>query len=478
MTEFTGNFIGGKRVEPGGKARTEVRSSYDGSLIGSAPLATEADVDLAVSEARRAFDLGPWPRMVPEDRLSVLAKFTELHAARCDEFARFITTENATPLWCATMIQQGVAAQNAAYLQAAANYPWEDRREAFGGRTETVLRREPLGVVAAVVPWNAPHQSALAKLLPAFLAGCTVVLKLAPEAALSGQFLGELFMEAGLPEGALSILVADRQVSEYLVSHSDVDKIAFTGSTAAGKRIASVAAANLKRFSLELGGKSATILLPDAHAPMVAKTIRYSAMFNSGQACIAESRVLVPRDEHDGFVDALCADIQTLTVGDPREMETFIGPLVAERQQRRAWDLIDTGISDGATLVTGGSGMPPEIEHGAFVRPTVFCDVDNAMLIAREEIFGPVVCVIPYTSVDEAIAIANDSPYGLAGGIWSSDPDSALNVGRQIRTGTMSINGATPDFSAPFGGYKQSGIGREFGTAGIDAYVEHKAISI
>jgi len=478
MTEFNRIFIGGKRVEPRGDGRVEVRFSYDGSLVGTAALASEADIDLAVGEARHAFDHGPWPRMAAEDRQAVLAKFAELHAARCDEFAQFIAGENATPLWATSAIQQGIAAQNAAYLQAAASYPWEVRQGAFGGQSETVWRREPLGVVAAVVPWNAPHQSALVKLFPALLAGCPVVLKLAPETALSGQFLGEIFMEAGLPQGVLSILVADREVSEYLVTHPGVDKIAFTGSTAAGKRIASAAGASLKRFSLELGGKSANILLPDADPAMVAKTVRYSALFNSGQACIAQTRILVARDSHDQLVDALVADVETLTIGDPRKIDTFIGPLVAERQQTRAWDLIDAGVAEGATLATGGSGMPHGIDRGAFVRPTVFCNVDNAMKIAREEVFGPVVCVIPYEGVEDAIAIANDSEYGLAGGVWSADPGEALNVARQIRTGTLAINGAMHDFSAPFGGYKQSGVGREFGASGIDEYVEHKAISI
>lgn len=478
MLEILQNFIGGKRIDPNGRERVEVRCSFDGSLVGSAPLADRTDVDLAVAAARRAFDQGSWPRLPPQERQAVLAKFSGLHAARCKEFAQFISGENATPLWSTMAIQQGVAAQNAAYLHAAASYPWEVRQSAYGGQGETVLRQEPLGVVAAVVPWNAPHQSALVKLFPALLAGCSVVLKLAPETALSGQFLGELFMEAGLPEGVLSILVADREVSEYLVSHQDVDKIAFTGSTVAGKRIASIVGGSLKRFSLELGGKSANILLPDADPAAVAQTVRYSALFNSGQACIAQTRILVPRNQHDIFVEAVVADVEMLTIGDPRKIETFIGPLVSQRQQARAWDLIEAGAAEGATVATGGPGMPHGIEQGAFVRPTVFSNVCNGMRIAREEIFGPVVCVIPYDSVEQAVAIANDSNYGLAGGIWSSDPEKALEIARRVQTGTLSVNGAGPDFSAPFGGRKQSGFGREFGGSGIAEYVEYKAISI
>ena len=305
-----------------------------------------------------------------------------------------------------------------------------------------------------------------------------MILKLAPETALDGQFLGEMFMEAGLPEDVLSILVADREVSEYLVTHADVDKAAFTGSTAAGKRIAAAAGDQLKRFSLELGGKSATLVLPDADMGVVAGTVRYSGLLNSGQSCVAQTRVLVPRDKQDSFVEALVADVESLTIGDPRKIETFIGPLVSQRQQDRVTGFIEAGIAEGARLATGGLGMPEGIEKGAFIRPTVFADVENSMIIAQEEIFGPVLSVIPYDSVDEAVAIANDSAFGLGGGIWSADPGRAVDVARRIRTGMLSINGAHPDFSAPFGGFKQSGMGREFGSEGISQYVEHKTITI
>jgi acyl-CoA reductase-like NAD-dependent aldehyde dehydrogenase len=376
------------------------------------------------------------------------------------------------------MVQQGVAAQNAAFLDAAAQYPWEIRRPAFGGQNETVWLREAVGVVAAIIPWNAPHQSALVKLFPALLAGCSVVLKLAPETALDGQFLGELFMEAGLPEDVLSIIVADRTISEYLVGHQRVDKISFTGSTAAGKRIAAIAGEQLKRCSLELGGKSATILLPDADIESVAATIRYSGLLNSGQSCIAQTRILVPREAQGRFVDALRADLGSLTIGDPREEDIFIGPLVSARQRERVASYIEAAMDEGAKLALGGSGIPAGLDHGAFVRPTVFFDVDNAMTIAREEVFGPVLCVVPYDGVTDAIRIANDSPFGLSGSVWSQDIDAALAVARQVRSGTLAINGANPDFSAPFGGFKQSGIGREFGAAGIDQYIEHKVVTL
>jgi acyl-CoA reductase-like NAD-dependent aldehyde dehydrogenase len=272
--------------------------------------------------------------------------------------------------------------------------------------------------------------------------------------------------------------VADRTISEYLVRHQRVDKISFTGSTAAGKRIAAIAGEQLKRCSLELGGKSATILLPDADIESVAATIRYSGLLNSGQSCIAQTRILVPREAQGRFVDALRADLGSLTIGDPREEDIFIGPLVSARQRERVASYIEAAMDEGAKLALGGSGIPAGLDHGAFVRPTVFFDVDNAMTIAREEVFGPVLCVVPYDGVTDAIRIANDSPFGLSGSVWSQDIDAALAVARQVRSGTLAINGANPDFSAPFGGFKQSGIGREFGAAGIDQYIEHKVVTL
>lgn len=477
MTSFTQNFIGGERVAPHGTEFLEVRSPYDGTLVGTVPAASRADVDLAVAAARRAFDAGPWPRMAPQERQAILRRFAELHAAKVDDFARLISSENGSPIWFTTAVQHGVAVQNQAYLQAAASYPWEIRQAAMP-HGETLWRREPLGVVAAIIPWNAPQQSALVKLFPALLAGCTAILKLAPETALDGQLLGEMFAEAGVPKGVVSILAADRDVSEYLVGHSGVDKIAFTGSTAAGKRIASLAGESLKRVSLELGGKSVAAILPDADMTTAIAAMPYGAFINNGQSCVAQTRLLVPADKHDQFVEGLVASVSALKIGDPGDPQSFITPLVSARQQARVLDYIALGIGEGATVAVGGTGMPEGIERGAFVKPTVFANVNNSMRIAREEIFGPVVCVIPYKDIDEAVAIANDSPYGLAGSVWTSDQENGLQFARRIRTGTMSVNGRGPDFLAPFGGYKQSGIGREFGAEGISHYIEHKSISL
>lgn len=474
---FTQNFIGGRRVDPLGDEVIEVRSPYDNAVAGSAPLATKADVDLAVAVARKAFDRGPWPRMPVTDRAAIVSKFAELYDNQADEFARLVTAEMGAPSWFANDIQVLIRNQNDAYLSAAGQYPWEVQRAGFPAGA-SVWIREPVGVVAAIIPWNAPHQVALAKLFPALLAGCTVILKLAPETAVDGQYLGELFAEAGLPEGVLSILVAHRDVSEHLVVHPGVDKIAFTGSSAAGRRIASLSGERLRRISLELGGKSAAIVLPDADVDETVGALRYRSFPNNGQVCVAQSRILVHRDKHDGFVEALADNVATMTIGDPADPDTFLGPLVAERQRQRVSDFISAGIEEGAEIVIGGLGMPEGINHGFFVRPTVFANVDNGSRIAREEIFGPVVCVIPYADLDDAVRIANDSDYGLSGSVWTKDPELGLAIARRIRTGGITINNAAHDLLSPFGGFKQSGIGREFGPEAINHYIEHKTVAV
>jgi acyl-CoA reductase-like NAD-dependent aldehyde dehydrogenase len=477
QTIFTQNFIGGRRTAPFGTEILEVRSPFDGKLAGRVPLASDADIDLAVKTAREAFDQGPWPRLTPAERQGVLARFAELHAPLAEEFAQLVTRQNGSPLWHTRVIQNIVAVQNAAYLKAAAGFPWETTQTGFPAG-ETLWRKEPVGVVAAIVPWNAPQQSALVKMLPALLAGCPVILKTAPETPLDGHRLGELFNEAGVPEGVVSILTADREVSEYLVRHPGVDKIAFTGSTAAGRRIAAIAAGQMKRISMELGGKSAALVLEDADIAATVAGLRYASLSNSGQMCIAQTRLLVPWRIHDAFVEALVEDIKSLKIGDPTDPDIFFGPLVAERQRERVSDYIRIGIDEGAKAVIGGLGLPDGIEQGAFVKPTVFTGVNNRMRIAQEEIFGPVLAVIPYEGVEKGIAIANDTPYGLGGGVWTRDKSAGIEVARHLRAGTISVAGAAPNFLSPFGGYKQSGLGREFGVEGLNGYIENKSIGI
>ncbi|MCA0008484.1 MULTISPECIES: aldehyde dehydrogenase [unclassified Mesorhizobium] len=474
---FKHNFIGGRRVDPLGPESIEVRSPYDGSLVGTAPLAAQADIDLAVDVARKAFDEGPWPRMPVAERIAVIRKFTDLYEARSTEFARLVTAEMGAPAWFAAAIQALIRDQGQAYLTAAEHYPWEVKREGFPKGT-SIWIREPVGVVAAIIPWNAPHQVALAKLFPALLAGCTVILKLAPETAIDGQYLGELFSEAGLPDGVLSILVAHREVSEYLVTHPGVDKIGFTGSTAAGSRIASLAGAQLKRVSLELGGKSAALVLDDADIGETVEALRYRSFPNNGQVCVAQTRILISRRRHDAFTSALVDNVTGMKIGNPADPQTFLGPVAAERQRQRVSDYIQSGLESGAELATGGLGMPEGINHGAFVKPTVFANVDNNSRIAQEEIFGPVVCVIPYDGVDEAVRLANESEYGLSGSVWTNDTDQGLAIARRIRSGGLTINNAASDLLSPFGGFKRSGVGREFGPEAINHYIEHKTVAV
>ncbi|MFH8553788.1 aldehyde dehydrogenase [Streptomyces celluloflavus] len=479
MITFDKLLVGGVWTAPATSDVLSIRSPHDQSLVGVVPEASVADVDRAVAAARAAFDHGPWPRLAPEERRRVVARFNELHSARADELAALITSENGSAIWFTGMLQRSLKDFNNDFIDIAAGFDWETELPGEGGR-RTVVRRAPVGVVAAVIPWNAPHQSALVKMVPALLAGCTVILKPSPETAVDGLRLAELLAEAGFPEGVVSVLPADREVSEYLIAHPGVDKIAFTGSTAAGRRIAAVAGGQFKRVSLELGGKSAAIVLPDADVARAAAALKGLSLGNNGEACIAQTRILAPRSRYDEVVDAIAAMMRDVTVGDPLDPATWIGPMVKQAQQQRVRSYIEAGIAEGARLVLGGPDAPdtPGLEKGFYVRPTLFADVTNSMKIAQEEIFGPVLAVIPFDTEDEAVAIANDSPYGLAGGVWTADPEHGLEVARRIRTGTFTVNGAARDMRTPFGGFKASGIGREYGAAGLSAYTEYQSIGM
>ncbi|MFB7327487.1 aldehyde dehydrogenase [Streptomyces sp. NPDC056190] len=479
MITFDKLLVGGAWTAPATSDVLEVRSPHDQSLVGVVPEASFADVDRAVAAAREAFDHGPWPRLAPEERRRVVARFNELHAARAGELAALITSENGSPIWFTGWLQRSLKDFNDDFLDVAAGFDWESELPGRDGH-RTVVRRAPVGVVAAVIPWNAPHQSALVKLVPALLAGCTVILKPSPETAVDGLRLAELLAEAGFPEGVISVLPADREVSEYLIAHTGVDKIAFTGSTAAGRRIAAIAGERFKRVSLELGGKSASIVLPDADVARAAAALKSLSLGNNGEACVAHTRILAPRSRYDEVVEAIAAMMRGVTVGDPMDPDTWIGPMVKQAQQQRVQSCIEAGIAEGARLVLGGPGAPdiPGLEKGFYVRPTLFADVANTMRIAQEEIFGPVLAVIPYDTEDEAVAIANDSDYGLDGGVWTADPEHGLEVARRIRTGTFGVNGASRDMRAPFGGFKASGLGREFGPAGLSAYMEYQSIAL
>ncbi|MFD9121205.1 aldehyde dehydrogenase [Streptomyces bottropensis] len=479
MTELVEHgqlFIGGELTDPLGTDVIEVVSPHTEEVIGRVPHASRADVDRAVAAARHAFDHGPWPRMSLDERIEVVTRIKDAFAVRHEEFARIISSENGTPVTSSVMVQAlaSMLVWDAA-ITTARGFTYEERRDGVLGKI--LVRREPVGVVAAVVPWNVPQFTAAAKLAPALLTGCPAILKVSPETPLDAYLLAEIAAEAGLPEGVLSILPADREVSEYLVGHPGVDKVSFTGSVAAGKRVMEVAARNLTRVTLELGGKSAAVILPDADAQTAVDGIAPFAWMINGQACVAQTRILVPRSRYDEFAEAFAAYACALKIGDPLDPATELGPLVAQRQQRRSLDYIRIGQEEGAKILTGG-GRPAGLEHGWYVEPTLFGDVDNSMRIAREEIFGPVICLLPYGDEAEAVRIANDSDYGLSGSVWTADDEHGIDIARQVRTGTYSVNTFSLDMLGPFGGYKNSGLGREFGPEGYGEYLEHKMIHL
>ncbi|MGI5135181.1 aldehyde dehydrogenase [Streptomyces sp. CA-106110] len=473
-------YIGGSWVTPSDPdLLLDIHSPHDQSVLGRAAQAAPADVDAAVAAAREAFDHGPWSRTTPEERQEIIRRYDALRTARADEVATAISVENGSAGWFTQAGQPFLTRQVSAYLKAAEEFGWEEILEPSDPSVtfDTIVRREAIGVVAAVIPWNSPFSAATAKLVPALLAGNTVILKVSPENSLSMMLLADLWHEAGLPQGVLSILPADRETSEHLVSHPDVDKIAFTGSTRAGRRIASIAGEHLKRVSLELGGKSAALILEDADLEAAVQGLRFGSLANNGEACILQTRILAPRSRYEEVVAALKDMVESLKVGDPSAPDTFIGPMIRPDQQQRVIDYINIGMAEGARLVTGGPQIPKGLEKGNYVTPTLFADVDNSMRIAQEEIFGPVLAVIAYDDEDDAVRIANDSDYGLSGGVWTADPEHALAVARRLRTGTVTLNGSPISFDGPFGGYKASGLGREYGKAGLTGYVEQKSIT-
>ncbi|MGW4248190.1 aldehyde dehydrogenase [Nocardia sp. NPDC004722] len=480
MITYDRLYIGGSWRDPSEPALLEILSPHDGSLIGQAAQAHPADVDAAVKAAATAFEGRAWRDTAPAERIALLRRFNELRAEQADRIAELITAENGSAAWFTTAGQAGLTRQANAYLTAAEHFDWERTLSPSdpNAHVRSVVRREPVGVVAAVIPWNSPFSSATSKILPALLTGNSVVLKASPENSLSMGLLAELLDRLDLPDGVLSVLPAERETSEYLISHPLVDKIAFTGSTAAGRRIAALAGEQLKRVSLELGGKSAAVILPDADLDSVMRGLKFGSLLNNGESCIAQTRILAPRSRYEEVVAALAALVESLPVGDPRDPGTFIGPMVRGDQQQRVRDYIEIGLAEGARLVCGGPQLPPGLRDGFYVTPTVFADVTPDMRIAREEIFGPVLVVLAYDDIDDALRIANDSEYGLSGGVWSADEAAALAVARRIRTGTVTVNGAPIGFDGPFGGFKASGIGREYGAVGLAQYTEYQTITV
>ncbi|MEV6766667.1 aldehyde dehydrogenase [Streptomyces sp. NPDC051105] len=473
-------FIGGSWAEPSDAQLLDIASPHDQSVVGRVAQAQRADIDRAVAAARASFDSGEWRLTPPAERIAVLRRFNVLREENAEKIAHLISLENGSAGWFTRAGQPGLTRQANAYLKAAEEFGWEETLVPSDptAPTRSVVRREAVGVVVAVIPWNSPFSSATSKIIPALLAGNSVVLKVSPENSLSMGFLAELLEQVGLPDGVISVLPADRETSEYLISHKDVDKIAFTGSTRAGRRIAAIAGEQLKRVSLELGGKSAAIILPDADVAKAVAGLKFGSLLNNGESCIAQTRILAPREKYEEVVAALKELVESLKVGDPNDPDTFIGPMIRPDQQERVRNYIQLGIEEGARLVTGGPQIPEGLEKGNYVTPTVFADVDNSMRIAQEEVFGPVLVVIAYDGEDDAVRIANDSEYGLSGGVWSTDEEHALAVARRVRTGTVTINGASVAFDGPFGGFKASGIGREYGAVGLGTYTEYKTITV
>ncbi len=469
-------FIGGEYVKPESGDVIDVVSPHSEEVIGQVPDASPADIDKAVAAARNAFDHGPWPTMAPEERGAAIARLSAALQARAEPIADLISSQNGSPKSWSIM---GQVFSSTMVLDAYANYTKtyqyvDHRTGALGGRVQ--VRRAPVGVAAGIIPWNVPLFIMALKLGPAMAAGVPMVIKPAPETPLDAYLLAEAIVEADLPPGVINIVPAGRENADYILRHPGIDKVSFTGSSAVGKHIASVCGEQLKRVTLELGGKSAAIVLDDVVLEdALLNEMVMSGLMNNGQVCGAQSRILAPRSRYDEVVDALAAKVGDLHVGDPLDLTTQVGPLVAERQRTRVEGYIEAGKAAGARVAVGGER--PSHEKGWYVAPTLFADVDNSMKIAREEIFGPVLSVIPYDGEDEAVQIANDSDYGLCGSVWTADADHGAEVGARVRTGVVAVNSATIlDFNAPFGGFKQSGVGRELGPEGIDPYTELQTI--
>jgi aldehyde dehydrogenase (NAD+) len=462
-------FLGGRWQEPSTDRRITVISPHTEEQIGETPEAALDDIDRAVTAARTAFDEGPWPRMSVAERMARIEKLAAVYGSHTDEMADLITAEMGSPRSFSRLGQAaGAVAQMHLNLATARDYPWVERRRGLFGDVQ--IRRAPVGVVGAIVPWNVPQFLIMPKMIPALIAGCAVVVKPAPETPIDAMWLAEMLEEIDLPEGVVSIVPGGRETGESLIRHPGVDKISFTGSSATGRHIAAVCGEQLKRVSLELGGKSAAIILDDADFERTVGHLKTASLMNNGQACVAQTRILVSERRHDELVDALADMMSGLAVGDPTDEVTDVGPLVARRQQQRVQGYIQSGVDEGARMVLGGSDAP--FDRGWYVRPTLFADATNDMRIAREEIFGPVLTVLKYADENDAVRIANDTDYGLAGSVWTADVTHGLDIAARIRTGTYGINMYTLDTTMPFGGFKQSGIGREFGAEGLSEYVE------
>jgi len=467
-------FIGGEWVEPSSRSRIDVRDSATEEVFLSVAEAQVEDVDRAVTAARKAFDHGPWPRMTHAERAVWLDQIADAWTRRAETFADTWVRESGVLHSVAKYAAANPASTIRFHAGLAKTFAWEEPRVSADG-LRAKLVREPVGVVGAIIPWNAPNALMAYKTAAALIAGCTVIVKASPEAPASAYLLAEICEEIGLPAGVFNFVTADREVSERLVRNPGVDKISFTGSTAAGRRIGSICGERIARCTLELGGKSPAVILDDYDVDKAAKSLAQSARFLTGQVCSSLTRLIVSKGRHDAFVDALAGRFGAVKVGNPFDASTEMGPLAMARQRDRVESYIAVGRQEGACLASGG-GRPAHLDRGYFIEPTVFGNVDNGSTIAREEIFGPVLSVIPAESEEQAIEIANDTIYGLNASVFTNDPERAYAVARRLRAGTVGHNAFKTDFSIAFGGFKQSGIGREGGTEGMHPYLEAKTI--
>ena len=465
-------YIDGKWIDSLGKGSIDVINPATEEIIGRVPVGSTKDVDKAVVAAKSAFD--SWSKSSIEERIELLNALSNAFKERGEELAQTITSEVGTPIGYSRVAMVGTPrVVSRSYAKILEDYVWEEEIR------NSIICKEPIGVCAFITPWNFPLHQIIGKVAPAMAAGCTMILKPSKEAPLSAFILAEILDEIGLPAGVFNLVSGHgSEVGDYMSSHPDVDMVSFTGSTGAGVSVSQSAAPTIKRVTLELGGKSANVALEDADPVLVAKKAIGACHQNSGQTCSALTRLIIPESMNKQVCDIIAEKNDSYLVGNPLDEKTRCGPMVSLRQQLSVTEYIQSGIDEGANLISGGLGMPDGIEKGFYVKPTIFANVTPEMKIWKEEIFGPVLVITTYNTESEALKLANDSIYGLSGGVWSKDPDRAVNFAKKMRTGQVSVNGGSFNVSAPFGGYKLSGNGRELGTHGLDEFLEIKSIQL
>ena len=465
-------YIDGKWVQPIGTGSIDVINPATEEIIGKIPVGSKEDIDIAASAARIAFD--SWSKSSIDTRIDILNALSNALKERGEDIAQTITAEVGTPIGYSRVAMVGTPrVVSRSYAKILENFDWEEKVR------NSIICKEPIGVCAFITPWNFPLHQIIGKVAPAIAAGCTMILKPSKEAPLSAFILADILHEIGLPSGVFNLVSGHgSEIGNYMSSHPEVDMVSFTGSTGAGISVSEAAATTVKRVTLELGGKSANVALEDADPTLVAKKAIGACHQNSGQTCSALTRLIIPESMSEEVYEIIAEKNNSYTVGDPLEESTRCGPMVSLRQQKSVSKYIESGINEGATLISGGLGMPESISKGYYVKPTIFANVSSNMKIWKEEIFGPVLVITTYKSEEEALKLANDSIYGLSGGVWSKDEKRAIKFAKGMRTGQVSINGGAFNVSAPFGGYKLSGNGRELGAHGLNEFLEIKSIQL